>query len=368
MNASTPVRTPARPGSLVRRSRRLALAGLIGLALPALSWADILVGNTTGNNVARYSDAGSYLGSFIAAGSGGLASPDDLTWGPDGNLYVSSSSGNTTGQILRYSGTTGAFLGVFAQGGGMARPYGVAFGPDGNMYVASFRSDQVLRYSASTGAFLGVFAQGNGTAAGLLNGPNDLLFGADGTLYVTTQGSVADGNGGISYQFASQTLRYDITTGLGAVFAPEPAPAPGGAGYVSMLGLRFGPDGRLYTSDFAGGLRSYDPGTGALLQTIGTGALFPTGGATTIGNFDFGPDGNLWVSVFNGNGASQAGVARCVVASGSCSLFIDGSGTLSRPIGFALLAVPEPATWALWGAGVVGLVLRQRQRRTGAVR
>jgi sugar lactone lactonase YvrE len=326
--------------------------------------AAYLVGNTSGNNVARFDQTtGASLGDFISAGSGGLVSPDDLTWGPDGNLYVSSSAANTTGQILRYNGQTGAFIDVFAQGGGMARPYGVAFGPDGLLYVASFRSDQILRYNGSTGAFVDVFAQGNGTAAGLLNGPNDLLFGPGGTLFVTTQGSVANGTGGISYQFASQTLRYNISTGVGQVFAPQPAPAPGGAGYVSMLGLALGPDGALYTSDYAGGIRSYNALTGALQQTISTGALFTPGGATTVGNFAFGADGDIYASVFNGNGLTRAGVAKCVVASASCSLFIDGSGSLLRPIGFAVTPVPEPGTVLLWALGLVGALGWVRRQR-----
>ena len=147
--------------------------------------AAFLVGNTTGNNVSKYDEiTGAFLGNFIAAGAGGLTNPDDLTFGPDGNLYVSSAASNTTGQILRYNGQTGAFIDVFAQGGGMARPYGSAFGPDGNLYVASFRGDQILKYNGATGAYMSVFAQGNGTAAGLLNGPNDLSFGPDGALYI----------------------------------------------------------------------------------------------------------------------------------------------------------------------------------------
>jgi sugar lactone lactonase YvrE len=350
------------PSPRILNTWALGVAAALALACPKAAQADFLVGNTAGNSVSRYGGAGEYLGNFISPGSGGLASPDDLTWGPDGNLYVSSSSSNTTGSILRYDGQTGAFLGVFASGAGLARPYGSAFGPDGNLYVASFRSDQILRYSGSNGAFLGVFAQGNGTAAGLLNGPNDLLFGPDGKLYVTTQGSVADGSGGIAYSFASQTLRYDIQTGAGQVFAPEPVPTAGGAGYISMLGLGFGPDGRLYTSDYAGGIRSYDSATGALLQTIDTGSLFGTGGPTTVGNFAFAADGSLYAAVFNGAGHAQAGVARCVIATSQCSLYIDGSGILDRPIGLAVIAVPEPGTWALFGLGLAGLTLRQGRR------
>jgi sugar lactone lactonase YvrE len=347
----------------VRPACTLALAACLLLTTTQAAHADFLVGNTSGNSVSRYSDSGAYLGAFISAGSGGLVSPDDLTWGPDGNLYVSSSSSNTTGQILKYDGHTGAFISVFAQGGSLARPYGSAFGPDGNLYVASFRSDSILKYDGTTGAYLGVFAQGNGTAAGLLNGPNDLLFGANGRLYVTTQGSVANGSGGITYSFASQTLAYNISNGVGQVFAPEPVPTAGGAGYISMLGLGFGPGGRLYASDYAGGIRSYDATTGALLQTIDTGALFATGGATTIGNFAFAADGNLYAAVFNGNGASQAGVAKCVLSTGSCSLFIDGSGVLNRPIGFAILAVPEPGSWLLFGLGLAGLAGWSRRRQ-----
>jgi sugar lactone lactonase YvrE len=328
--------------------------------------AAFLVGNTTGNNVSKFDEVtGTYLGNFIAAGVGGLTNPDDLTYGPDGNLYVSSSASNTTGQILRYNGQTGAFIDVFAQGGGMARPYGSAFGPDGNLYVASFRSDQILKYNGVTGAFMSVFAQGNGTAAGLLNGPNDLSFGPDGALYITTQGSVADGKGGISYKFDSQTLRYNLTTGVGAVFAGQPTPTPKGGGYISMLGVSFGPDGLVYTSDYAGGIRSFNSVSGALVKTIDTGALFasdPTR-ATNVGNFAFGGDGALYASVFNRTGTTS-GVARCDIAAGACTLFADGTGVLSRSIGFAVTPIPEPSTWALMGLGLLAVVGGRRLRRS----
>ncbi len=345
----------------------LSLAGSLALLAPTGAGAAYLVGSTAGHKVASFDEStGAYLGDFISAGSGGLVSPDDLTWGPDGHLYVSSSASNTTGQILRYNGQTGAFIDVFAQGGGMARPYGAAFGPDGNLYVASFRSDQILRYNGSTGAFLDVFAQGNGTAAGLLNGPNDLLFGPGGALFVTTQGSVANGSGGISYLFDSQVLRYNTSTGVGQVFAPQPVPTPNGGGYISMLGLQMGPDGRLYTSDYAGGIRSYDALSGALLQTIDTGALFTPGGATTIGNFAFGADGDLYASVFNGNGLTQSGVATCDISSGACSLFTDASGSVLRPIGFAITPVPEPGTALMFTLGLAGAFGWARRKEAAA--
>ncbi len=299
----------------------------------------LLVGNTRGANVVVIDrQTGAYVKDFIAAGSGGLVDPDDLTFGPDGNLYVSSGT-NTTGQILRYNGTTGAFIGVFAQGNGLMRPYGNAFGPDGHLYVASFRSDKILKFNGTTGAFMSVFAQGNGTAAGLLNGPNDLLFGADGKLYVTTQGSVADMLGGISYKFDSQVLRYDLATGAGELFAPMPTPSTGGGGYVSLLGLIFGPDGLLYTSDFGGGIRSYDTTTKALRQTIDTGKVFGGTVATNVGALAFGTDGSLYAPVFNSNstGLLANGVIKCSVATAtaSCALLSSTTTNLVRPIGIA---------------------------------
>jgi len=95
--------------------------------------AALLVGNTDGNNVVIFDErTGRFGGEFIAAGTGGLTSPDDLTYGPDGNLYISSGN-ETSGAILKFDGKTGNFLGRFDQGGRLLRPYGNAFGPDAQM-------------------------------------------------------------------------------------------------------------------------------------------------------------------------------------------------------------------------------------------
>src|SRR4028118_1635767 len=176
---------------------------------PSNPQGTFLVGNSRGNNVLRFDgNTGNYLGEFIPAGSGGLSNPDQIVFGPDGNgddkpdIYVSSGDkpGNsaepTASAVLRYDGTTGAFIDKFVgdnpntaadETGGLSRPYGLAFGPDGNFYVSSFLSDQILRYNGKTGQFIDVFASGNQQAGGL-NGPNGLLFAPDGNLYVTTQG------------------------------------------------------------------------------------------------------------------------------------------------------------------------------------
>lgn len=120
----------------------------------------------SGNEVRRFDRTARVdLGAFVAAGSGGLrtdTASSDLTFGPDGNLYVSSAG---TDSVLRYDGETGAFLDEFipAGSGGLDNPVGLAFGPRGRLYVASRSTDSVLRYDGRTGQFIDQFVpSGNG--------------------------------------------------------------------------------------------------------------------------------------------------------------------------------------------------------------
>jgi DNA-binding beta-propeller fold protein YncE len=84
-------------------------------------------------------------------------------------------------------------------------------------------SDQILRYDGTTGAFIDVFAERQGEVADGLNDPNGLLFDPDGHLYVTTQGSVVvNGRADFSFGLPSIILRYGITIPMGAVFAEHP--------------------------------------------------------------------------------------------------------------------------------------------------
>src|SRR5436305_318986 len=145
---------------MIRRySWLLGAAGLLSLLSPA--WAALLVSSNGSGSVERFDLAtGSWLGSFVPAGSGGLISPDGMAFGPDGNLYVSNDRARS---VLRYDGRTGAFRDVFvpARSGGLDGPYGLGFGRDGNLYVVSVSSFQVLRYRGSDGTFLGPVGTGS---------------------------------------------------------------------------------------------------------------------------------------------------------------------------------------------------------------
>ena len=89
------------------------------------------------------------------AANGGLDLSSGLAFGPDGNLYVGSLN---TDEVLRYDGTSGAFLGAFVASGsgGLNGPGagGLIFRPDGLLYVLSRATSSVLRYDAASGAFV----------------------------------------------------------------------------------------------------------------------------------------------------------------------------------------------------------------------
>jgi hypothetical protein len=92
---------------------------------------------------------------------GGLDTPQNLTIGPDGNLYVSSWANHS---VKRYDGQSGAFIDNFVPSGngGLANPDQVVFGPDGQLYVSSRFNATTSRYDGTTGAFIDVFTSDGG--------------------------------------------------------------------------------------------------------------------------------------------------------------------------------------------------------------
>ncbi|MBL8766453.1 MAG: hypothetical protein JNL94_03755 [Planctomycetes bacterium] len=148
---------------------------------------------------------GAKLGFLDAAGL--VPGAQSMRYGPDGNLYVCAEK---VDRVLRFDGATGTLLGTFVgddpntpqdEDGGLDGPTAAVFGPDGHLYVASFDTDRVLRYDGTTGAFLGAFVADDpatpANEAGGLDGPDaGMTFGPDGRLYVP------------SFQ-SNQILRFD---------------------------------------------------------------------------------------------------------------------------------------------------------------
>ncbi|MCP3905779.1 MAG: DUF11 domain-containing protein [Planctomycetes bacterium] len=243
-----------------------------GLNVPALMTfgpdGNLYVASTLSDEILRYDGTtGAFIDDFVSSQSGGLDDPANPRFGPDGNLYVSSGS---THEVLRYDGTTGAFIDDFvtAQSGGLGDPIGMAFGPEGDsLYVVSNDSSEVLRYDAVTGVFMDVF-----TTIGAPDDPADIVFGPDGHVYVSTD--------------SGSVLRYDGATG-----APLGVFASGG-GLSAARALEFGPDGNLYVASAGSdAVLRYDGATGSFIDEFASG-----GGLNQPVGIAFGPDGNLYAA------------------------------------------------------------------------
>ena len=92
---------------------------------------------------------------FISAGSGGLSSPRGISFGPDGHIYVVS---HNTNAVLRYNGSSGEFIDVFADGGDPNGPLYLTFSHDGShLFVSSVNDHRVLRYNSTTGEYVDDF-------------------------------------------------------------------------------------------------------------------------------------------------------------------------------------------------------------------
>src|SRR5436309_4256041 len=141
--------------------RLLALGAAIVLA-PFPAKADLLlVGDFNGDSsgIKAYdATTGASQGTFVPFNSGGLTFPLGGAIGPDRNLYVSNSNNET---VLRYNGTTGAFVNVFVPA--VDDPAALIF-RSGSLYVASSSDPgSVSRFNANTGAFVDTFvAPGSG--------------------------------------------------------------------------------------------------------------------------------------------------------------------------------------------------------------
>ncbi len=195
----------------------------------------------SGAGVQRYNVVSNKMETFVSSTGSHLSGPEDVAFGADGDLYVSS---NNDGHIYRFAGpsaanpgqlvggtywgntggvgpsgmewhngvlyvahsgwnvvktfdTTGAQIADFVTvpgNGGLSGAMGLTFGSDGDLYVASNSNGKILRYNGTTGAYIGAFA----TASNFM--PFDIAFNG-GYLYA-------------SNQVGGNILRFDATTGV----------------------------------------------------------------------------------------------------------------------------------------------------------
>jgi WD40 repeat protein len=208
---------------------------------------NIYVSSSLTNTVVKFDNAGNCLGDFITAGSGGLNNPRGLTFLPNGDLLVNS---HNSGQILRYDGTTGTYLGVFSNGSdispiaSMAPHMTIKYGPDGAVWVADHSNNRILRFDATTGAFLSVFAQ-------LPNGSGVRSFEFSGNYVLVSRHNV------------DVVAMYNYNTGayIGDF-------ADSGDGLDGPTGITYGPDGKVYIGSLNNNQILVFDALGTLLTTI----------------------------------------------------------------------------------------------------
>jgi streptogramin lyase len=222
---------------------------------------NVYVSGLSSGNVLRYNPTtGAFLDQFAAGGT----AASGMAFGPDGHLYVGDATLRT---VRRYHGTTGAFIDDFVTVGlgGIIEPEGLTFGPDGHLYVGDYTNDAVYKYNGSNGAFIGIFT--TGTAP---RDPEDFVFGPDGNLYVASDRD-------------HKVLRYNGTTGA---YMGDFVTANSG-GLDNAQGVGFGPDGNFYVSSWKDdAVFRYNGTSGAFIDVYVSTGL---GGIDTAEYFDFIP-------------------------------------------------------------------------------
>ena len=178
----------------------------------------------------------------------GLGSMRGLDFGPNGNLFVASSSRNA---IMEFNGQTGEFIRDFITG--IRSPIDLDFAEDGTLYVARghhqiSNPSSILRYNGQTGAFISTFATSN------VDTPQNILVGTDGDVFVTNQ-----------WTNAEPLVRFDGTTGA-VKFAVS-------GGLANPQGLTFGVNGELLVASWDDTIKRFDASSGALLGNLVTGGV-----------------------------------------------------------------------------------------------
>ena len=312
---------------------------LVGLFLTTgVRSQDVLYIGDGGDNTIKSFDAAS--GAFMGASDGpavsGLAGPRGIVIDGGELLVVNQNAGlPVSGEVLRYSAATGAFLGAlipFTDEDAPFAPDGLVLG-GGDLFVANLqRKDNTgppgrINKYASDGTFLGAAKVKNNE-----HHPRGVVVGPDGLLYVSTR-DLTTGLGGT-------VLRIDAD-GKVEVFIDD----KGGPGQLNRPdGLVFGPDGCLYVTSFRAApgdtdsIRIYDA-DGQFVDKIDLhdGTTQPRVFAQAL---LFGPNGKLFVPI-----ANTGEVRRYDVTTGTYDTFVPAGSDLIQPL-YLTFALTNPGTLA----------------------
>lgn len=259
--------------------------------------------------------------------------PNAITSGPDGALWFTT-WGSKVGRIT----TAGAMS--FFDDGAMDQPFGIAAGPDGALWYAGEQSIGRI----TTGGTITHYTPGLGSTGGeIIAGPDGAMWWASRSYSRIGRITMA-GDAALMYETGGST-RVSIAAGPDdAVWftnTPTPLPEPGGLGRITSDGsvtkfsgpdvnrptaIGTGPDGALWFANS-------NPGSIGRITTGGATSTIVATGNEIGGSVVAGPDGALWF-------ASSHGIGR-VTAAGDLSYY--GAACVRAPGG--MTAGPDGAFW-----------------------
>ncbi|MDR5748798.1 hypothetical protein QCE73_37080 [Caballeronia sp. LZ029] len=309
-----------------------AVIGLGGLLIGHSSNAQALfVGDAVDSSVKQFDVAtGTYAGAFVPAGANGLNGPMGMIFTNGQFLLVNQNvNSNSTGEILRFDGATGAHLTNLVSANTPNAPFAprgiVRGGPDNSYYVAdmvgesSCANGSVKRYD-DAGTFLGNLDLGTFTD---VFHPRGVVFGPDGDLYVSSAGCL-DPNDAHFDPLKGNILRFDRTTGRFVKLIAS-------NGTVTDLhrpeGLVFDNAGKLWVTSFQADPKDtdkvlkLDATTGGLLDKLPLSKqnATPRSYAQAI---IFGPGGKLYIPITGTDKKTTGEVRRCDTTTKLCDVVI----------------------------------------------
>lgn len=130
----------------------------VGLAF-GLSGNLFVVSQRTNSVIEYNGTTGALIGTFADLGGSGFTVPVDLAFNVAGDAFITTSGNDSVARVNRETRVVTTF--VVSGLGGLDSPAGITVHPDtGNILVANQSTDQVLEYNGSSGEFVGVFANG----------------------------------------------------------------------------------------------------------------------------------------------------------------------------------------------------------------
>jgi sugar lactone lactonase YvrE len=337
----------------------LLVVGLGAWSVAQTAIADtVFIGDVGDNSVKSFdTTSGGFSGTFVAPKSAGLKGPMGMIF-TDGQLVLvnQNSAGGSSGQrgeILRFDGTTGTFIGKLVASSDRDAPFApqglVRGGPDNAYYVADFgdqskkctNEGNVKAYD-NAGAFLGNLDRHVFTAE---FHPRGVVYGPDGLLYVSAVGCL-DPTDALYAPLTGYILRFNASTKQFVDVFASNATVPS---LHRPEGLVFDSKGNLWVTSFRDNADSNDTDkilkldgkTGRLLDTL---PLWTSGSSRAFAQaILFGPGGKLFVPI-TGNAPDTAGqVRRCDIATKQCDVIVQAGGVLQSPW-FLIFRSTDPST------------------------